>query len=516
MAEFKLIDDTIKLIAASEGCRLIAYEDNTGYAIGYGSHLLPNGSTVKKGNTITQEQADQLLKQRVENEFFPHAKRILKHSDINDYQAGAVTSLIYNLGIGQITSKSSVIKAINANPEDYDNIEKLFAEWRLDGNRQVSKGLCIRRAREFHFYKEHEIKMDVPYEYNPNLGGYAVNDESDAVVGNSKNETKYINTNYCASIKCYDEPEPVVGNGDYENYSEDIRKINNASTYYTKVCAIKILCNMDISYKLEINSITPYTYIGRLVFDWMIKDKSDNTVVGGLVFDMHETDYKDIIVKPKIKNDIIQGIANKINAQYRDTGPKIEINFKSHVEDDQYKLLQGWLRNNGLNKDDTMINNGSYDAIEKFILRCMRYIDMKGDIAGMEKVLFNNGILGHISGRFKGSQMINDGNEDLFKYISNNQREGKTDIKTACEQFLLLKYKSVKGGSINKYNAKLVLKGKHGNLIKDSLKLKEDENVLHILGYGKTNETKLQLECDFVIILACGNNSMRLINYLKL
>lgn len=506
MAEFKLIDDTIKLIAASEGCRLIAYEDNTGYAIGYGSHLLPNGSTVKKGDTITQEQADQLLKQRVENEFFPHAKRILKHSDINDYQAGAVTSLIYNLGINKITSKSSVIKAINANPEDYDNIEKLFAEWRLDANRQVSKGLCIRRAREFHFYKEHEIKMDVPYEYNPNLGGYAVNDESDAVAGNSKNETKYINTNYCASIKCYDEPEPVVGNG--ENYGEDISQINNASKYYTNVCAMKILCNMGISYDLEIISIKIDKT--HLSFDWRIKDKSDNTVVGEFGLGMFETEYKNISVIPRAKTDIIQDIANKINAQYRDTGTKIEINFKSHIESDQYRLLKGWLQNNRLNKDDTMINNGGYDAIEKFILRCMRYIDMKGDIAGMEKVLFDKGIIDHIS-TFQLVRNMSGKNESLFQCISQKQ----PDIKSACEKFLLTNYRGDISDSINKYNARLVLTDEYGILIKKSLNLKEDEDELRILSYGKLTDVT-QLECDFVIILACSDNSMRLINYLKL
>lgn len=506
MAEFQLIDETITLIAALEGCELIAYEDVTGYAIGYGSHKHLDGRSVKKGDTITKEEAIKLLKQRVENEFFPHAKRILTNSEINSYQAGAVTSLIYNCGPGNITSERSVIKAINANPKD-PKIKDLFAEWRLSGGK-VCEGLCKRRAIEAYFYEHGKINMNVPYEYNPNLGGYAVNDESDAVTGNSKNETKYINTNYCASIKCPTEPESVVSNG--ENYGEDISQINNASTHYTNLCAIKILCNMDISYILEIITIKPLPDINHLGFYWEIKDISDDEiVVGELSLSMHE-DYKRMVLKPKIKTDIIQGIANKINLQYRDTGPKIEINFKSHVEADQYKLLKGWLQNNGLNKDDTMINNGSYDAIEKFILRCMRYIDMKGDIAGMEKVLFDKGIINHISKAFQYTQNMSGKNESLFKWISKKQ----PDIKTACENFLLLNYAGDNTDSINKYNAKLDLSDDYGKAINNRLELNKDENVLRILAYGLTGVK--QLECDFVIILACSNNSMRLINYLKL
>lgn len=238
MAEFQLIDETITLIAALEGCKLIAYEDVTGYAIGYGSHKHLDGRSVKKGDTITQEDAIKLLKQRVENEFFPHAKRILTNSGINSYQAGAVTSLIYNCGTGNITSKSSVIKAINDNPED-PKIKDLFAEWRLSGGK-VCEGLCKRRAREYEFYKNKKINMNVSYVYNSNLGGYDTNSESDAVVGNSKNETKYINTNYCASIKCYDEPEPVVSDGKYENYSKSGGDIVNNPLVYKDNEAISI------------------------------------------------------------------------------------------------------------------------------------------------------------------------------------------------------------------------------------------------------------------------------------
>lgn len=509
MAEFKLIDDTIKLIAALEGgYKLIAYPDVTGYAIGYGSHKHLDGRNVNKGDEITKEQADQLLKQRVENEFFPHAKRILKHADINDYQAGAVTSLIYNTGEDNITSNRSLIKAINEKPDDYDKIKKLFAEWRLDANGEVREGLCRRRAIEAYFYEHGKINMNVPYDYNPNLGGYETNSESDAVVGNSKNETKYINTNYCASIKCPTEPEPVVGNG--ENYGEDISQINNAGRNYSNLSAIKILCNMDKSYKLSIISIEPKTYADFFLFSWDIKDILNEEKVGELLLSMHE-DYKKVILTPNVKDDIIQGIANKINAQYRDTGPKIEINFKSYLEDDQYKLLKGWLQNNRLNKDDTMINNGDYDATEKFILRCMRYVDMEGSIAGMEEVLFKNNIISDISGKFTQSRPMTNNAKILCDFMDDNPK----DIKHACEQFFVKTRGKGVSGSIYKYNITLNLGiDSYANCIKRNLKINGDEHVLKLLGYRKA-PTGTE-ECDIVIILVYSNEKMRLINYLKL
>lgn len=356
MAEFQLIDETITLIAALEGCELIAYEDVTGYAIGYGSHKHLDGRNVKKGDKITQEDAIKLLKQRVENEFFPHAKRILTNSEINSYQAGAVTSLIYNCGTGKITSKSSVIKAINANPED-PKIKDLFAEWRLSGGK-VCEGLCKRRAREYEFYKNKKINMNVSYVYNSNLGGYETNSESDAVVGNSKNETKYINTNYCASIKCYDEPEPVVSNGEYENYSESGDSMVNNPLVYKGNEAISIVNSLnDGGYNLD-------KWVFKKLMLWT-KDvycfylicviKKGDSVVGKLkVFITDTSEYKVILELNKIN---INNVKNKINEYVKRqndiTGGKKynELKLLNTTYEEQYKELKNFIKDSNFSSD---------------------------------------------------------------------------------------------------------------------------------------------------------------------
>lgn len=397
MAEFQLIDETITLIAALEGCKLIAYPDVTGFAIGYGSHKHLDGSTVKKGDTISQEEAIKLLKQRVENEFFPHAKRILTNSKINSYQAGAVTSLIYNCGTGNITSKSSVIKAINANPED-PKIKDLFAEWRLSGGK-VCEGLCIRRAREYEFYKNKKINMNVSYVYNSDLGGYAVNDESDAVVGNSKNETKYINTNYCASIKCYDEPEPVVGNGDYENYSESGDAMVNNPLVYKGNEAISIINNIDgklynhltwdykgIVYQKKASNEKRYGIWVRRD----IKSLSGGNIVGKWDLYLWDDSNFDVYIYPNqidVKNIAhkINQHVDKVNAEYKKNNidtqfNKIDIGNGKYVEQ-LTKLRQYIIENKNLPD----INKISSNDIENFQLFCCEKNKLTADYNMFEK-----------------------------------------------------------------------------------------------------------------------------------
>lgn len=367
MAEFQLIDETITLIAALEGCELIAYEDVTGYAIGYGSHKHLDGRNVKKGDKITQEDAIKLLKQRVENEFFPHAKRILTNSEINSYQAGAVTSLIYNCGTGNITSERSVIKAINANPKD-PKIKDLFAEWRLSGGK-VCEGLCKRRAREYEFYDKQKINMNVSYVYNSNLGGYETNNESDAVVGNSKNETKYINTNYCASIKCPTEPEPVVSNGDYEN---DNAIVNNPLVYKSSE-AISIVNSLKGGGYI-IENFDKHIKSNYLWYRGYIKEGSNICATLQIYI------YSDssISVNVNVRNVDIKLMVNKINKIVNESNAELtttkfnqlEINEGGTYSEKLQKLKQYIINNPDLPNIDKV----STSPQENFNIFCMKNI----------------------------------------------------------------------------------------------------------------------------------------------
>jgi lysozyme len=57
----------IDLIKSEEGCVLHAYPDQGGkWTAGYGIIEYPDGTPVKKGDTLTQERADELLEWQVE------------------------------------------------------------------------------------------------------------------------------------------------------------------------------------------------------------------------------------------------------------------------------------------------------------------------------------------------------------------------------------------------------------------------------------------------------------------
>jgi GH24 family phage-related lysozyme (muramidase) len=89
----------LKLIKKYEGCRLTAYNDGVGVCtIGWGTTRYPNGRPVSYGDTITQAQADQYLKDEVESTYKHMAKTIPHWREMNANQRGVLTSFAYNLG----------------------------------------------------------------------------------------------------------------------------------------------------------------------------------------------------------------------------------------------------------------------------------------------------------------------------------------------------------------------------------------------------------------------------------
>ena len=128
----------IDLIKRFEGCVLKSYRDIVGIAtIGYGC---THG--VKLGMTITQEQAEQLL--RVELTIFERGVTNLVTSDITQGMFDALVSFAYNLGL-QSLKGSTLLKDLNAGK--YSDAQDQFRRWINAGGVPV-KGLVARRAAE--------------------------------------------------------------------------------------------------------------------------------------------------------------------------------------------------------------------------------------------------------------------------------------------------------------------------------------------------------------------------------
>ena len=131
--------DGIDLVAASEGCRLTAYRDSVGVlTIGYGH----TGRDVYEGQTITQDEAEQLLLRDVRIAELD-VKAVVK-VPISQRQYDALVDFAFNLG-GPALQGSTLLRLLNVG--DYAGADAEFKKWDHAGGK-VLPGLTKRRAAE--------------------------------------------------------------------------------------------------------------------------------------------------------------------------------------------------------------------------------------------------------------------------------------------------------------------------------------------------------------------------------
>lgn len=129
----------LELIRSHEGCRLEAYQDSVGiWTIGYGH----TGSLVVKGLTITQDEANELLKHDVR--VAEGIITALVAVPLTQSEFDALCSFTFNLG-GTALRNSALLRKLNAS--DYDGASLEFLKWDHAGGKQLS-GLTRRRADE--------------------------------------------------------------------------------------------------------------------------------------------------------------------------------------------------------------------------------------------------------------------------------------------------------------------------------------------------------------------------------
>ena len=103
----KISEEGISLIKRFEGCRLEAYKCSAEVlTIGYG-----HTGGVKEDDTITQEEADKLLKADV----FKFEKNVEDNVkvELNQSQFDALVAWTFNLGVGNLRSSTMLQKLNN-------------------------------------------------------------------------------------------------------------------------------------------------------------------------------------------------------------------------------------------------------------------------------------------------------------------------------------------------------------------------------------------------------------------
>ena len=146
ISKLPVLPETIDLVKSFEGFRSYAYIDSSGLpVIGYGQTKV-NGITTRLGQFITVSQADRALEQEL-----AHIQKLVTahiEVDLNPYQLGALTSLVYNAGTVVITN-STLARKLNAG--DYVGAAREFVRWNKanSGGKLVEfPGLTKRRLAE--------------------------------------------------------------------------------------------------------------------------------------------------------------------------------------------------------------------------------------------------------------------------------------------------------------------------------------------------------------------------------
>lgn len=172
-------ENGINFIKKEESCVLHAYQDSAGiWTIGWGSINFINGDEVKRGDAITQQLADEMLKFEIDKKEI-RISELLKGIKLNQNQYDALFSFTYNCGVAAL-EMSSLLRTIKNNPndnqmisvkavsdisvknwmkrnsiEEINKIEMNFLVWNkitVDGKHIFNEGLFQRRMRENKLY----------------------------------------------------------------------------------------------------------------------------------------------------------------------------------------------------------------------------------------------------------------------------------------------------------------------------------------------------------------------------
>ena len=139
----KISDEGLALIKKFEGLRLDAYDDGVGvWTIGYGST-----KGVKQGDSITEEEADALLRADV-----AEAERCVNAAvsmPLTQGEFDALVSFVFNVGCGAFRG-STLLKCLVAG--DFERAALEFQKWNKGGG-QVMAGLPKRRKAEAEMFE---------------------------------------------------------------------------------------------------------------------------------------------------------------------------------------------------------------------------------------------------------------------------------------------------------------------------------------------------------------------------
>lgn len=141
----KIGNDGLNLIKEFEGCELTAYVCPAGVlTVGYGS----TGSHVKSGMTITESEAEKLLKEDLER--FVKVVNNETRANITQSMFDSLVSFAFNCGCDAYRN-STLLRLLNGN--DYEGAAGQFSRW-VNGPNGPLAGLVRRREAEEKLFRQ--------------------------------------------------------------------------------------------------------------------------------------------------------------------------------------------------------------------------------------------------------------------------------------------------------------------------------------------------------------------------
>jgi len=142
----KISQEGLSLIKRFEGCRLESYKCSANVlTIGYG-----HTSGVKETDTITQDGADKLLQEDVE-QFEKYVDDNVT-VELGQSQFDSLVAWTFNLGVGNLR-ESTMLKKLNN--EDYKSVPSEMKRWNKAGGKTLD-GLIRRREAESLLFQNKE------------------------------------------------------------------------------------------------------------------------------------------------------------------------------------------------------------------------------------------------------------------------------------------------------------------------------------------------------------------------
>ena len=137
------------LLKKFEGCKLKAYKDPVAiWTIGYGHTSAAGAPDVTEGLTITQAEAEEILKRDLVKYEKPVADMV--KVTLSQHQFDVLVDFCYNAGVGNLKS-STLLKRVNAG--DFDAVPTELMKWTKAKGKELP-GLVRRRRAESEWWRD--------------------------------------------------------------------------------------------------------------------------------------------------------------------------------------------------------------------------------------------------------------------------------------------------------------------------------------------------------------------------